>query len=334
MKRQSLFFTAPSEIEIREITLQPPAPGELLVETQVSAISAGSELLIYRGQAPTEMAADDGISALSGSLAYPLQYGYAAVGLVTQIGESLSQEWVGRSVFSFQPHQTHFTATPEQIIPLPEGISSQAAVFLPNMETAVTLVMDGRPLIGERVAVFGQGIVGLLTTAVLAQFPLEEILTLDLLPNRRAASLDAGASRSFDPADTDTLEQVRGQKGLDLAYELSGSSSGLDQALTITGFAGRVVIGSWYGQKRANLDLGGAFHRSRIQLLSSQVSSLNPALTGRWDKARRFSLAWEMIRQIRPERWITQRVPFQKASQAYQLLDQSPGEAIQVLLDY
>jgi 2-desacetyl-2-hydroxyethyl bacteriochlorophyllide A dehydrogenase len=334
MKRQGLFFAAPYKIEIRELALPSPGSGELLIETQFSAISPGTELLIYHGQAPTELAADESIAALDSSLAFPLQYGYAAVGTVIEAGDGLSPNWIGRSVFSFQPHQTHFITMPEQVLTLPDDISPVSAIFLPNMETAVNFVMDGRPLIGERVAIFGQGIVGLLTTALLASFPLEDLFTLDMYPNRQAASLEAGASQSFDPSAAKNLLQVRGENGIDLVYELSGSPAALDQAIAVTGFAGRVVIGSWYGQKRASLDLGGHFHRSRIQLISSQVSSLNPSLSGRWDKSRRFNLAWEMIRQIQPERWITHELAFHEAAQGYMLLDQKPEEAIQVLLNY
>jgi threonine dehydrogenase-like Zn-dependent dehydrogenase len=194
--------------------------------------------------------------------------------------------------------------------------------------------MDGQPLIGERVAVFGQGIVGLLTTALLSKFPLKDLLTLDLYPNRREASLDAGAIQSFDPSNATTLSQVRGENGIDLVYELSGSPKALNQAIAVTGFAGRVVVGSWYGRKRVSLELGGHFHRSRIQIISSQVSSLAPSISGRWDKTRRFDLAWEMIHQVQPERWISHRLPFQQAAQGYHLLDQNPKEVIQVLLDY
>jgi threonine dehydrogenase-like Zn-dependent dehydrogenase len=202
------------------------------------------------------------------------------------------------------------------------------------METAVNFVMDGRPLIGERVAVFGQGIVGLLTTALLARFPLSALISLDRYPNRRQASRQVGADISHDPAEVGILQTMRGQDEVDLAYELSGNPAGLADALEVVGFAGRVVIGSWYGQKRTDLNLGGRFHRSRIRLISSQVSTLAPELRGRWDKARRFDVAWEMIRQIQPERLITQRIPFDQAERAYTLLDRHPEQAIQVVLDY
>jgi len=129
------------------------------------------------------------------------------------------------------------------------------------------------------------------------------------------------------------LETIQPQ-GADLTYELSGSPAALDQAIRVTGYAGRVVLGSWYGSKRASLDLGGRFHRSRIRLLSSQVSSLAPEFSGRWSKERRFSVAWKMLQELKPSRWITHRFPLEEAEQAYRLLDTQPGEALQVLFTY
>ncbi|MBT3397329.1 MAG: zinc-binding dehydrogenase, partial [Alphaproteobacteria bacterium] len=329
-----LFFTAPFQTELRSAPIPDPNPDELLVETHCSAISPGTELLIYRGQAPTELPADETIAALGGELTFPLQYGYAAVGQVIAIGSAVSPDWLHKTVFSFQPHQTHFTATSNQVIELPPDIPPEAGVFLPNMETAVNLVMDGAPLIGERVAVFGQGVIGLLTTALLAQFPLADLIVLDRFENRRTAAAAIGATLSLDPVGVAAVKTARGNSGCDLVYEISGTPAALDQAIAVTGFDGRIVIGSWYGTKRAPLDLGGAFHRSRIRLISSQVSTLAPSLTGRWDKARRFNLAWDQIQQIQPQRWITHTIPFEDAAAAYRLSDQRPEETIQVLFTY
>jgi threonine dehydrogenase-like Zn-dependent dehydrogenase len=94
------------------------------------------------------------------------------------------------------------------------------------------------------------------------------------------------------------------------------------------------VVGSWYGKKLAALDLGGRFHRSRIRLVSSQVSSIAPELSGRWTKGRRFDVAWEMLRNIKPKRWITHCLPVSEAAEAYRILDETPGEAIQVIFEY
>jgi 2-desacetyl-2-hydroxyethyl bacteriochlorophyllide A dehydrogenase len=334
--RSSLYFTAPRSIEIRQEPLPEPGPGEVLVQTLVSAISAGTEGLVYQGLFPAGLAVDESIRSLEGRFAYPLKYGYSAAGQVTGLGPEVEREWLGRVVLAFNPHESHFIAPAESLIPLPEGIQPETAVFLPNMETAVNLVMDGRPLIGERAAVVGQGIVGLLTTALLAQFPLERLVSLDRFELRRRASLALGAGASLNPGDPGTPGRLQEllAGGADLCYELSGSPAALDQAIALTGFDGRVIIGSWYGQKRADLDLGGRFHRSRIRLISSQVSSLAPELSGRWNKQRRFAVAWESLRRVRPERWITQRYGLAQAAQAYQLIAEHPEQTIQVLLTY
>ncbi len=327
----ALYFLAPRQLEIREGQLPPPAPDELLIETHLSAISPGTEMLVYRGEMPEQLSTDENIPSLAGEFRYPLQYGYTSVGRVADVGSPALAGWVNRFVFSFQPHQTHFIATPAQVIPIPDGITPAQALFLPNMETAVNFVMDGQPLIGERVAVFGQGIVGLLTTALLAQFPLEKLITFDHFPLRRAASLAAGATESLR---VPTNSHKFPQPPFDLTYELTGAPAALNDAIAVTGFDGRVIMGSWYGQKRAPLDLGGYFHRSRIRLISSQVSTLAPQFSGRWDKARRFEVAWEMIRRVHPEQWMTHTIPFEKAEEAYRLIDQTPQDTIQVVLAY
>ena len=341
MMRRSLFFTAPGRVDVRDEVLPPPAAGEVVVQTIASAISPGTEMLVYRGQAPTDLAVDETISVLAGSFAFPLKYGYAAAGRVIDLGPGVDPAWRDRLVFAFHPHESHFVSPVGDLLLVPAGLDPEAALCLPNVETAVNFLLDGAPLIGEQVAVFGQGIVGLLTTALLARVPLASLITLDRYPLRREASLSLGAHASLDPSAPGTLAELqthlqadRSYPGADLTYELSGAPAALDQAITATGFNGRVVIGSWYGQKRADLNLGGRFHRSRIRLISSQVSTLTPELMGRWTKARRLQVAWQMLREVKPVRFITHRFPLAEAAQAYALIDQQPGDCIQVILTY
>lgn len=341
MKRLALHFTAPYEVRVQEERLPAPEAGQVLVRTLVSAISSGTELLMYRGQAPDDMPLDETIGALQERQGYPFKYGYAAVGQVIEVGEGVAPTWLGKTVFAFHPHESHFVSSTADVIPIPAGLSFEEATFLPNMETAVGFLMDGRPLIGERVAVFGQGIVGLLTTALLARMPLNALVTIDKYPLRREASLALGAHMSLDPEAQETIDELMPSpveeqlgSGIDLTYELSGNPSALDQAIAITGFDGRVVIGSWYGRKRADLELGGSFHRSRIQLLSSQVSRLAPALTGRWTKARRLQVALEMLRDLKSSRLITHRFHISRAPEAYSLIDRHPEDVIQVIFTY
>ena len=336
LDRRTVTFVGPCQAELRLEQLPSPPAGQMLVKTSVSAISPGTEMLVYRGQFPGGLALDESLPALKGDFHYPLCYGYAAVGSVVELGQGLPGDWLGRVVFSFQPHTSYFLATPEMVFPLPDGLCPEAACFLPNMETAVNFVQDGAPLLGENVMVFGQGIIGLLTVALLRQFPLQTLVTADNYACRRQASLALGVTASLDAKAADFREQIRAllPAGADLTYELSGAPATLNAAIAATMYSGRVVIGSWYGNNPVQLDLGGAFHRSRIRLVSSQVSSLAPELTGRWDKSRRFEVAWQAIRRIQPEKWITHRFPHENAAEAYLLLDHSPSESIQVILEY
>lgn len=318
----------------------PPA-GQVLVQTLVSAISAGTEMLIYRGQMSTDISIDETIPALAGNFGFPLKYGYATVGQVTAVGEGVGQEWQGKTVFAFHPHESHFLSPTSELIPVASGLLPEEASLLPNMETSVNFLMDGQPLIGEQVAVIGQGVVGLLTTALLAKLPLASLVTLDSYPLRRRKSLALGAQASLDPQAADAVTHLTSllQKdspytGADLTYELSGNPDALEKAIEVTGFNGRVVIGSCYGQNQVNLNLGGRFHRSRIRLISSQVSTIAPEWKGRWTKSRRLQIAWNMLQLLKPAHIITHRFPLAQAARAYALLDQHPEEAIQVVLTY
>jgi 2-desacetyl-2-hydroxyethyl bacteriochlorophyllide A dehydrogenase len=341
LRARVLYFTAPFQVALRQEDLPCPAPGQVLVRTVASAISPGTELLLYRGQAPSDLPADATIAALSGRLAFPLKYGYAASGEVIAVGSAAEQPWQGRRVFAFQSHASHFLSAPQDLWPIPDPLTYEEAVFLPNVETAVNFVMDGQPLIGERVVIFGQGVVGLLTTALLAQFPLARLITVERLAARRQRSLALGAHLSLEAGTPEAMDRLRAclredadDGGADLTYELSGNPAALDQAIAVTGFSGRIVIGSWYGQKRADLDLGGTFHRSRLRLISSQVSTLAPEWAGRWTKRRRLQVAWRMLQQLNPASFITHRLPLEQASQAYTLLDRQPEDVMQVILTY
>ncbi len=328
-----LWFTAPFDVEVRDVALPEPARNEVRVRTHYSAVSTGTELLLYRGQLPQSMALDSTLESLQESSGYPVQYGYACVGEIEHLGDGVDPAWLGQRVFSFQPHASHFLARPEQLIAVPDDVSSEAAVFLPNMETAVNLVQDGHPMIGERVVVLGQGVVGLLLAGILAQHPLASLSAVEGQNDRQALARKMGAQVVFHPADA-TAEKQPTLADTDLIYEVSGHPVALDQAIELTGYGSRIVIGSWYGNKPVTIDLGGKAHRNRLQIITSQVSTLAPALTGRWDKQRRFELAWDMIRRIDPTQLITNTTTLHEAKELYQQLHEARPGIVQPLFHY
>ena len=229
------------------------------------------------------------------------------------------------SSFHFNRIPRTSSQSPNSLFPIPDSLSPEAACFLPNMETAVNLVQDAAPILGERVLVLGQGMIGLLTAALLKEFPLETLVTADHYPLRREASLGLGITASLDPTTSDFCEKALShchrtlvpqrditelpkRGGFDLTFELSGNPAALNDAIAVTAFSGRIVIGSWYGDKHTSIDLGNVFHHSRIKIISSQVSTIAPELSARWDKSRRFHVALEALESVQPQKWITHHV--------------------------
>lgn len=341
-RAQQLWFTGPFQVEVREQELPTPAPDQARIRTLYSGISAGTEMLVYRGQVPDSMPLDANLSALgTETFQYPLQYGYACVGRIEQVGSEVDDSWIGKNVFSFQPHTSHFLSTLSGLIPLPDEVDPLAAVFLPNMETAVNLLLDASPQLGDRVVVMGQGILGLLVDGILAKFPLATFFSLDRMSSRRAKGEQAGVMASFDP-DNPADIQVLHKKlqldqpcgGADIVLELTGAPEALNLAVELCAYSGRIIVGSWYGSKTSALKLGERFHRNRIAIISSQVSTIAPELSGRWDKQRRFSVAWEMIRKCQPEQFVSHRLPLSEAAEAYRLLDTASEDALQLVFEY
>ncbi len=340
LTRRSLFFVAPYHVSVRKERIGLPGPNEILVQTVVSSISAGTELLVYRNRFPKELLVDESIPGLKQKFGYPMKYGYSAVGRVIACGANLEKGWERKSVFSFHPHESHFLALPTEVCALPPTLSLDQAALLPALETSIHLVSEGLPMIGEKVVVFGQGVIGLMTTALLARMDLGNLITVDYHGKRREASVALGAFESLDPK-TKVTQKIRsflkdgdGYEGADLVFELSGDPNALNQAIEVAGYRGRVVIGSFYGNKRSSLDLGGRFHRSGIRLISSQVSRIQPEFSGSWNKSRRLGLALRLLEKLNLSHLLTHQIPIEKAQEGYSLLDRKPEDVIQILLTY
>jgi 2-desacetyl-2-hydroxyethyl bacteriochlorophyllide A dehydrogenase len=327
-KRQCLWFEGGSRVSIREEAAQGPGAGEVMVETIISAISAGTEMLFLHGSLEEGAAVDTVLEGYRGGLSYPLRYGYASVGRIVGAGAGVDRAAEGRLVFAFVPHASHTCLNAEAAHPVPEGIGAEDAAFLASAETAVNLVLDSRPLLGERASVFGLGVIGLLTAGLLRGFPLEELTGWDLLPLRRKAAQELGVAARDPAAEAPTAGSE------DLAVEVSGSAEGFRQALSTCGFASRLVIGSWYGKGSRGEAFDTRFHRNRVRIISSQVSTIDPPLSGRWTRERRLQAAWQAIRTLHPARLISHRIPFSQAADAYRLVSERRGECLQVMLTH
>lgn len=321
---RSLYFVAKRRVEIRRETVE-IAPGETLLSSRLIGISHGTELLVYRGEAPAELPADEVLGSVEGSLAYPIKYGYM------NVAETAS----GERYFVFHPHQDRFACNLAKAVPLPDSIETEDAVFLANMETALGVVQDARPVAGDSILVIGQGVVGMLVAELLCRSGTERVVSVDPIERRRDLSSSIGCL-SIDPELPDACDRIRdltGGRGPDIAINTSGAAEGLQLAIDVTAFEGLILEASWFGTRDVLLNLGTSFHRKRLTIRSSQVSSISPHLGPRWTKARRLTQALEYVGRLRPSRLISHRIPFSKAPEAYRLICDHPEKVLQVVLD-
>lgn len=279
---RALWITAPGLAELREEALPPRAADQALVRTRASGLSRGTERLVLEGRVPVSQHAAMRAPLMTGDFPYPVKYGYAAMGVVEDGPPGLA----GRRVFVLHPHQDRFLAPAAMCLPVPEGVPDHRAVLAANMETALNILWDARPLAGERALVIGAGVVGLLAAALLARIPGLAVTVVDLDPGR-AGLAEALGARFAHP--------VEAPAGQELIIHASASAAGLQLALDRAGFEARIVEASWHGDRSVALPLGEAFHARRLTLLSTQVGAVAPAMRGRRTHAERLALALDLL---------------------------------------
>lgn len=266
--------------EIRQAELS--LCGDLMVRTCYSAISRGSETLVFNGQVPASEYQRMRAPFQSGDFPGPVKYGYSNVGVV----EQGAHDWHGRYVYCLYPHQTHYRITADDVVPLPDDVPPRRAILGANMETALNALWDAAPGIGDRISVIGAGVVGSLVAWLCARLPGAHVQLIDIDERKRFLG-DALGVDFRTPADADDEQ--------DLVIHASASDAGLQTALLIAGFEASVVEMSWYGSRDVNLPLGQAFHARRLTLRSSQVGSVSPSHRARWNHKRRLSLALSLL---------------------------------------
>ncbi len=332
VEARALWFTAPHTAKLLPERVPPPGPGEVRIKTIASAISHGTEMLVYRGEVPPDLPLD--LPTLAGSFAFPIKYGYASVGRVLDAGAGVEHLSPGDPVFAHHPHQSAFVVPSDLPVRLPDGLDPTLGLFFANLETAINVVHDAPLRLGETALVFGQGIVGLLVTQLLRLAGAARVLVVDPIEKRRTLALEAGADEALEPAE-DLRERIFARtagRGADLAIEASSSGAALQAAVEAVAAEGTVVVASWYGTKPVTLSLGGHFHRGRVRLRSSQVGRINPEIGARWDPARRTEAALDLLPRLRLKELVSDSIPFEKAPDAYRLLDERQEEAVQVVL--
>ena len=279
---RAFWLQGPGRGEIRQVGLPAPGPGDVVVRTVRTGISRGTETLVFRGGVPPAERTRMRAPFQEGDFPGPVKYGYLNVGAV----EEGPPELRGRTVFCLYPHQTAYVVPVGAVTIVPDDVPPARAVLAGTLETAVNALWDAAPLVGDRVAVVGAGMVGCCVARLLQRFPAVKVTLVDIDPGRAGVA----AALGVDFALPDDAED-----GRDLVVHTSATSAGLQRSLDLLAPEGTVVDLSWYGDTEVRLSLGGAFHSGRLGIRSSHVGTVSPARAPRHTAADRLALALELL---------------------------------------
>ncbi|MGW5713805.1 zinc-dependent alcohol dehydrogenase [Streptomyces olivaceus] len=281
-RARAFWVEAPGKGAIREVELPVPGPDDVLVRALFTGVSRGTETLVFAGRVPGNQYAAMRAPFQEGDFPGPVKYGYLGVGVV----EEGPQRLLGRTVFCLHPHQTRYVVPAASVTPVPDAVPAGRAVLAGTVETAVNALWDAAPLLGDRVAVVGGGMVGCSVAALLARFPGVRVQLIDADPAREEVADALGVDFAL-PGD------AHGDR--DLVVHASATEQGLARSLELLRPEGTVLELSWYGDRRVALPLGEAFHSRRLTLRSSQVGTVSPARVATRTYADRLALALDLL---------------------------------------
>ncbi|MER5195542.1 zinc-dependent alcohol dehydrogenase [Streptomyces sp. NPDC002755] len=279
---RAFWVSSPGEGEIREVVVPDPAEDEVLVRSLWSGVSRGTETLVFNGGVPESQHAAMRAPFQQGDFPAPVKYGYLSVGVVEKGPAALA----GRTVFCLHPHQTRYVVPAAAVTVVPDSVPAPRAVLAGTVETAVNALWDAAPLVGDRIAVVGGGMVGCSVAALLARFPGVRVQLVDADPARAKVAEALGVDFALPEHARD---------GLDLVVHASATEQGLTRSLELLSAEGTVLELSWYGDRKVSLPLGEDFHSRRLVIRSSQVGTVSPAGRAGRTYADRLALALELL---------------------------------------
>jgi NADPH:quinone reductase-like Zn-dependent oxidoreductase len=297
---RALWYVAPGVADVRPVDLAPGDGETVTVRTLFTALSRGTERLVFEGRVPEPEQARMRCPFQDGDFPFPVKYGYQAVGLV----ETGPAALIGRTVFVLYPHQNRFRCPASMAVPVPDNVPARRASLAANMETALNGLWDSGAGPADRIVVVGGGVVGLLSGYLAAGLPGAQVTLVEPDAGRRAIAASLGL---------ETIGPDAAPGGADVVIHASASASGLATAFASAGKEATVVELSWYGSAPVPAPLGGAFHSQRLKLVSSQVGEVSPGRRPRWTYRRRMEAALRLLADHRLDALITDEIAFAEA---------------------
>jgi threonine dehydrogenase-like Zn-dependent dehydrogenase len=343
---RELIAIGPRTPELREYEDEPLRPGEIRVRTEFGAPKHGTELHGYRADSPfADSHWDPEWKAFlpggePGGL-FPQRLGNIAVGTVVEVGSGVEGVAVGDRVAGYGPlreTQTWAWGTPGAypgVRKMPTGLSWQSAVCLDPATVALGGIRDGQVRLGDRVAVFGLGAIGLLAVQLARAAGASLVAAVDPISLRREVAAQTGADLTLDPSATDAGLEIRratGKLGVDVAVETSGSASAFHHAIRGLAFGGTLAVIAWYNEFRGGLDLGREAHFNRPTLVFARAESEPHRDHPRWNNRRQADVAWELLAKGKLDgvKVVLPIVRFEDVIEAYREIDEHPERCVKL----
>ena len=307
-------------IQLEEVPMPEVNTRQIRVETDTTLISRGSELF-------RRYIREDAVP--------PSIMGYSLTGIVDAVGAEVTGYQVGERVMVVAPHAQYVVAEPNatdgRIVRLFDDVSFEAGTFLPLATSAVAWSDSSGVKAGDTVVVLGQGLVGSLMMQVLRGYNPDRIITVDALPLRCELSTQLGADVSINADEIDPVEEVRrltNGKGADLVIDCVGGYAGVksfEQAQDMTRQFGTIQLIALYRQ--APLPLHSSKMMSKRLVAGILTDEPRSQIAAR---------ALEKIQnsEIRASDMATHRFHYTEAKAAFDLLWNTPGDALGVLIKW
>ena len=335
---RELIAPARMEVAFRDYESPALAPDQIRVRSRFGAAKHGSEMAMFQGYAGHRGNYDNSTHLFtqnSQMVRYPYGLGNMCVGKVIEVGAGVQDFSLGETVFSHGSFRQEHVWQEDRARKLPDGVPWQAAVCLDPADFALGAVRDGHIRIGDAVAVFGMGAIGLLVLQLAKLAGAYPLIAVDPIPLRRDVALECGADIVMDPTSCDAGLEIKlatDKRGADVCVDYSGHFSALQAALRGVAYLGTVVAGAWPGSYPAGLDLGAEAHFNRPTIVFSRAcSEPNPEYPN-WDESRLFSVVWRLLcdGSLRSEPVIQQVVPFDDLLEAYPKIANAPQENVKL----
>lgn len=343
---RELVATAVRTPALRAYEERPLGDGEIRVRTEFGAPKHGTELHMYRGDsafADSHWDAEQRIflpgSAPSGGFPRPL--GNIAVGVVTEVGAGVRGVRVGDRVAGYGPlRETQQWAwgmpgAYPGVRIMPGGMPWQSAVCLDPATVALGGIRDGHVRLGDRVAVFGLGAIGLMAVQLARLAGASLVVAVDPIATRRGVAAETGADVALDPTACDAGLEIRkaaGGLGVDVAVETSGSAQGMHHAIRGLAFGGTVAMSSWPAEFRGGLDFGREAHMNRPNVIFTRAESEPHRDHPRWNNRRLADAAWELLASgtVNCLPVVQPVVAFDDVVEAYREIDEHPERSVKL----